>query len=139
MLRSLLSLLLAGAILALAPQVPGQDKAQGIADQVKALVKEPGKPFTMLVTLQAKDGTQARFESAFAKAVKATRKEKGCLAYDLNRDGKTPTQYVLYERWQDFPSLEAHLKTAHIATLLGELGDLLAGPPEVRVLTPASE
>ena len=45
-----------------------------IAAQVKAELKDPAKPFTMLIRLQVKEGSQERFEAAFAKAVKSTRK-----------------------------------------------------------------
>jgi len=110
-----------------------------IAAQVKAELKDPAKPFTMLVRVQVKEGMQDKFEAAFAKAVKETRKEKGCLEYDLNRDTKDSTRYLVYERWKSLADLEAHLKTPHITALLGELKDLLAGPPEVRVMLPAAE
>lgn len=116
-----------------------QDKSNPIVAQVKTQVKDPAKPFTMIVSLEAKEGTQAKFETAFAPAIRATLKEKGCIRYELNRDARAPTQYLLYERWQDLPSLEAHLQTAHITSLLKELGDLLAGPPQVRVLLPAGD
>jgi quinol monooxygenase YgiN len=60
-------------------------------------------------------------------------------AYDLNRDTKTPTQYLVYERWQDVAALEAHLKTPYITKLLAELGDLVAAPPEASVFVPAGD
>ena len=36
-----------------------------------------------------------------AKAAKATRAEKGCIAYDLNRDTEDTARYVVYERWKN--------------------------------------
>jgi quinol monooxygenase YgiN len=121
-------------------RAPAQEKPNPIVAKVKASLKDPTKPFTMLVHLQVKDGTGAKFEAAFAKAIKATRQEKGCLAYDLNRDAKTPTRYVVYERWQNLAALEAHLQAAHFATLMTEIGDLLAAPPDVQVvLVPVGE
>lgn len=123
----------------LAAPVEGQEKSHPIAEQVKAGLKDPTKPFTMIVHLKTKDGAGPKFETAFSKALKPTRAEKGCHAYELNRDTKTPTSYVLYERWQNLAALEAHLKTPHITALLAELGDLLDGPPELRVLLPAGE
>jgi quinol monooxygenase YgiN len=121
------------------PPAVAQEKENPIVAKVKASLKDPTKPFTMVVTLEAKPGTGDKVETAFAPAIKATRKEKGCVTYDLSRDTKAPSQYLLYERWQNLATLEAHLKAPHITTLLKELGDLLAGPPEVRVLLPAAE
>jgi len=128
------------ALACLGVAVPAaDDKPHPIAVQVKAALKDPSKPFTMVVQLNVKAGQQERFEAAFAPAIKATRKEKGCLAYDLNRDTKSPTAYMVYERWQNITALEAHLKTAHIVKLLETVGDMLEGPPEARALLPAGE
>jgi quinol monooxygenase YgiN len=116
---------------------PAQEKENPIAARVKAAVKDPARPFTLVVRLKVKEGTAAKFEAAFAKAAQATRQEKGNRAYDLNRDSQTPTQYLLYERWQDLPALEAHLKTPYITKVLAETGDMLAAPPEISILFPA--
>ena len=116
-----------------------QDQTNAIAAQVKASVKDPTKPFTLLVTLQVKEGDSDRFEAAFAKVVAPTHREKGCLAYELNRDPKTPTSYLLYERWQSLAALETHLRSEHITTLLGQIGEMVAAPPELRVLVPVGD
>jgi quinol monooxygenase YgiN len=118
---------------------PAQEEENPIAARVKAAVKDPARPFTLVVRVKVKEGAAAKFEAAFAKAAQTTRQEKGNRAYDLNRDTQTPTQYLLYERWQDLPALEAHLKTPYITKLLAELGDLLAAPPEMSVLLPAGD
>lgn len=123
----------------LAPSAWGQEAQDPIVVSVKAQLKDPARPFTMLVQLQIKDGMQEKFEAAFAKAIQGTRKEKGARAYDLNRDAKDPTRYVVYERWTSLADLEAHLKTPHITALLGELKDMLAAPVEAKVLLPAGE
>jgi quinol monooxygenase YgiN len=107
--------------------------------KVKESLKDPAKPFTMAVLLQAKSGQETQFEAAFVKAIQATRKEKGCITYDLNRDLQKPGHYVLYERWQNLPALNAHLHTPHITTLLKDLADLLDGQPDVHVMVPAAE
>ena len=137
--RPLAAALLLAATVLVVPRAAGGDKPDPIAAQVKASLKDPGKPFTMVVTLRAKEGAGEKIAAAFAKAVKATRRENGCVAYDLSRDTKAPDQYLVYERWRSLAALEAHLKSQHITALLGELGDLLAGPPTVRVLLPVGE
>src|SRR4051812_11754338 len=72
----------------------GDEKLHPIADQVKASLKDPAKPFTLVVSLKVKEDMGAKFEATFAKAVGPTRKEKGCLAYELNRDPKGGGQYL---------------------------------------------
>jgi quinol monooxygenase YgiN len=128
------------AVILLAPsRATGEEKEDPILAFVKKQVKDPAKPFTLVVSLKVKEGTGDKFEAAFAKALTATRKEKGCLTYDLNRDSQDALSYVVYERWKSVADLEAHLKSDHIKTLLKVLPDVAAGAPDLRVLTPASE
>jgi quinol monooxygenase YgiN len=123
----------------LLPGASAQDKPHPIVAAVKANLKDPSKPFTMIVHIQVKEGNGAKFEEAFAKAIGPTRKEKGCTRYDLNRDLKKAGHYLIYERWDNIDALDAHLKTKHITTLLMEIGDMLASPPEAEAMLPSGE
>jgi quinol monooxygenase YgiN len=116
-----------------------EDKENPILASVKSRLKNPDKPFTLVVLVQVKEGSGEQFEAAFAKAITATRKEKGNLVYDLDRDTEKPSRYVVYERWKDLAALEAHLNSPHIKALLAELPKLTEGAPESRVLLPAGE
>src|SRR5437762_1112704 len=71
-----------------------------IVTLVKAKVKDPAKPFAMTVTFKVKAGKEKEFEAAFAPCLTATRKEPGCVAYELNRDPDDPTTYVMYEKFR---------------------------------------
>jgi quinol monooxygenase YgiN len=126
------------AALALTGPLAGQDRHPIVA-KVQAEVKDATKPFTLAIVLKVKSRAADRFEAAFAKAQKETRKEKGCLAYDLNREAKEAGRYFIYERWKSLADLEAHLASAHIKTLFGEVGELLDGDPDVKVMVPAGE
>jgi quinol monooxygenase YgiN len=106
---------------------------------VKESLKDPTRPFTLVVRLQVKDDAGPKLEAAFAKAAKLTRQEKGCRAYDLNRDPKMPTHYLLHERWDNLAALEAHLRSAYITQLLQELQDLVPVPPELHVFIPVGD
>jgi quinol monooxygenase YgiN len=120
-------------------RVAGQDKENPVITAVKSRLKNPDKPFTLLVRVQVKEGVEKQFEAAFAKAITATRKERGNLAYDLNRDTQNPSHYLVYERWKDLAALEAHLKTPHIKALFAELPKVTDGAPESQILLPAGE
>jgi quinol monooxygenase YgiN len=115
--------------------LPAQPPENPILANVKAKLKHPDKPFTMLVTAKVKPGMGDKFEAALAECQKATRKEPGNKSYDLSRDTDHPDIYTLYERWKSVDALADHFKAAHTAKLLGALGDLLDGPPQVKVLT----
>src|SRR5215469_4376196 len=127
------------AVLGNTNRVAGEDQENPVITFVKSRLKNPDKPFTLLVRIQVKEGAGDQFESAFAKARTATRKEKGNLAYDLNRDTQDPSRYLVYERWKDLAALEAHLKTPHLKALLAELPKVADGAPESQVLLTAGE
>ena len=76
-LRQRLSGSVALAALLLLPTVSlAADEPNPIVTQVKAALKDPAKPFTLLVFLQVKDGMQEKFEAAFTKAIKGTRRRR---------------------------------------------------------------
>jgi len=116
-----------------------EEKENPILTFVKSKVKDSDKPFTLLIALKVKEGEEKKLEEAFARAAKATRKEKGCLTYDLNHDTGDASRYLVYERWKSVDALKAHLESEHIKALLAALPELLTGAPEPRVLTPAAE
>lgn len=104
-----------------------------IVTLVKTKVKQPGQPFGMTVTFKVRSGSEKSFEDAFTPCVAATRKEPGNLAYYLNRDVDDPSSFMVFERFQSIPALEAHARAPHVAELLKQIGPLLEGPPSVKV------
>src|SRR5262249_16768799 len=80
---------------------------------VKAKVKDPSKPFALIVPIRVKAGKEKEFEAAFAVCIAATKQEPGCLAYELNRDADDPTAYVMFEKFKNVAALEDHLKQEH--------------------------
>jgi quinol monooxygenase YgiN len=127
-LFALAALVLAGP----APAASGAEDHPAVAT-VKSKVKDPARPFALLVTLQAKAGKEKELEAAFAPCIAASKKEAGCLAYELNRDPDAPTTYVLFEKWKDVASLAAHLKAGHTQELFKAIGPLTDGETKAKV------
>ena len=63
-------------VVTLAAQASAQEKENPIIAAVKANVKDASKPFTMLVHIKIKDGAAAKFEAAFAKAIRDAARRK---------------------------------------------------------------
>jgi quinol monooxygenase YgiN len=129
------SWLLALPVLALAGMFsasPGADDHPVVA-LVKSKVKDTAKPFALLVTIKAKAGKEKDLEAAFAPCLAATKKEPGCLAYELNRDPDEPTTYVMFEKFKNVAALEAHLKLEHTTKLLKGLTPLTDGEIKAKV------
>ena len=102
---------------------------------VKSKVKDPAKPFAIFVTIKAKAGKEKDLEAAFAPCIAATKKEPGCLAYELNRDADHPEVYVMYEKFKGVAALTDHLKKEHTQKLLKAIGPLTDGEIKAKVYT----
>lgn len=96
-----------------------------VVKQMKEKLKHPDKPFTMLVTIQVKAGKEKAFEDAFLEAQKGTKKEKGCIAYEINRDTDATDTFVLVEKWKNIDGLVDHIAQEHTTKLLKLFGDLV--------------
>jgi quinol monooxygenase YgiN len=130
--RSCLLALLVLALAGMFSATPGADDHPAVA-LVKSKVKDPAKPFTLLVTIKAKAGKEKELEAAFAPCIAATKKEPGCLAYELNRDPDDSTNYFMFERFKSIAALEAHLKLEHTTKLLNTIPSLTDGEIKVKV------
>jgi quinol monooxygenase YgiN len=69
-------------------------------------------------------------------AVEPTRRESGCLEYDLNVSTTRAGDFVFIETWEDEASLDSHGQSAHIAALRAEVRAHLESPPDVRRYRP---
>lgn len=98
----------------------------------KKELKHPDKPFVTWVSVTAKAGKEKELEEAFLACQKDTRKEKGNVAYDINRG--TDRKYFFYEKWKSVDGLAGHLNADHTKKLLAKFADLLDGEPKVEFL-----
>jgi quinol monooxygenase YgiN len=121
-LLALAALILGGTFAA----AGGADEHPLVA-RVRAKVKDPAQPFVLVVSIKAKAGMGKALEEAFAPCVAASRKEAGCLAYDLVRDADDPTAYLVYEKFKGVAALDNHLKQGHTVKLLKALEPILDG------------
>ena len=78
-------------------------------------------------------GKQEEFAKLAEKLVLATRKEAGCIAYDLVADQADACVYYFVEKYQDMKALEEHRASAHFQNIVPQLGSLRTKPSEVSV------
>jgi quinol monooxygenase YgiN len=118
---------------------PAAEPDHPVVATVRAAIQDPSKPFVLVVVIKVKDGAGPKLETAFAKAAKESRKEKGNRAYELSHSTKNSNEYVLYERWENLDALAAHLKTPHFLEVAAALGSLGDGPPNLGVFVPVGD
>lgn len=56
--------------------------------------------------------------------VEKTRKEEGCIAYNLYRDTKDSSILTMIEEWESQEALDKHMKTDHFTSLVPQIGKL---------------
>lgn len=64
--------------------------------------------------------------------VEPSRKESGCIRYELWHNTETPTDFTFVEEWESEEALDAHLQTQHIADAFSQAGHLLGGEIDIR-------
>jgi quinol monooxygenase YgiN len=62
-----------------------------------------------------------------------TRVEEGCERYQMSEDLDTPNSFVIVEQWASLEALYSHFRRPEFGELMGALGDVIAGPPEVTI------
>ena len=68
---------------------------------------------------------------ALISLVAPTRKEAGCINYDLHQSPDDPGKFLFHENWTSKAALDAHLKMPHIQVLLPRMDELAVGMPDI--------
>lgn len=70
----------------------------------------------VVATLTLRPGSEGAILPAARACIDETRKEKGCLSYDLHASVTDPHTLVFVEKWETREDLTAHSKQPHLAT-----------------------
>lgn len=69
----------------------------------------------VLATLVVKGEKRGDFLENARDVIAATRREPGCVSYDLTSSITEPNMFVFVERWDSREALAAHAASAHVA------------------------
>jgi quinol monooxygenase YgiN len=83
----------------------------------------PKDAVILTAIVKAKPGQEDAVKEALLSLVEPTRKEAGCLCYNLHRSKSDPTMFMFYEQWANQEALAAHGKTPHMKALGAKLKD----------------
>jgi quinol monooxygenase YgiN len=90
----------------------------------------------IIARFQAKPGNEQQVESILRGMVGPTRREPGCLRYDLFRSAGASAGFCLIERYSNQAAIEAHRATAHYRAYRACIVELLSAPIDVAILDP---
>jgi quinol monooxygenase YgiN len=91
------------------------------------------KTITVVATFEARPGKEADLKKALISLVAPTRKEAGCINYDLHISPLDPAKFLFHENWTTKAALDAHLQSPHVQALLPRTDELCVGMPDIVV------
>jgi quinol monooxygenase YgiN len=75
--------------------------------------KLPKDAVTLIVLLRAREGQETLLEAELHALAGPSRKEEGCLTFDLHRSADTPGAFLLHEVWASGDAHTEHMHAAH--------------------------
>jgi quinol monooxygenase YgiN len=90
-------------------------------------------PVVVVATMTVKPESVDAVREILSRAVKDVHDEPGCQLYALHESGET---FVFIEQWADADALQAHSTAPAFTALFKDVGDHLAGAPDIKMLTP---
>ncbi len=88
----------------------------------------------VVAVVKAKAGREDALGEALSALVEPSRKDEGCIKYDLHRNADEPSEYIFYEQWESREKLDLHLARPHLKAFGEKAGELLAAPLDVKIL-----
>jgi quinol monooxygenase YgiN len=90
-----------------------------------------GDGVRVVVVVSARPDAAETMKSIVLTLADRSRKETGCIRYEVLQDKATPQRFVLVEEWSSTAALDAHNQTAHFHEAVTSAVPLLAEPLEV--------
>jgi len=88
--------------------------------------KLPKDAVTLIVQLRPREGQETLLEAELRALVGPTRREDGCLTYDLHRSVEPPSAFLLHEVWASREAHSRHTNTPHFLRWNARKDSLLA-------------
>ena len=87
----------------------------------------------VIAKFDIRPGQRDKLLAVAKPCIEATRRENGCISYELFSSVEDESAMVFVERWRDLDALRAHQQSAHIARFKEERASYVEGPSRVTV------
>lgn len=92
-------------------------------------------PVVVVATLTVKPESVDTVRDILERTVDDVHDEPGCQLYSLHQTGET---FVFIEQWADADALTTHSTAPAVTSMFKDVGDHLAGAPDIKMLTPVA-
>ncbi len=76
------------------------------------------KKLTIVARIEAKTEKMEVVKAELLKLIEPTRKEQGCIQYDLHQDNDNPGIFLFYENWTSRELWQAHMNSDHLKAFI---------------------
>jgi quinol monooxygenase YgiN len=95
----------------------------------------PENSLRVVARIMAKPDKVEEVRAILSALVEPTRKETGCVSYELLQNRADPTDFTFVEEWRGDPDLEAHFATEHLQSASQQIEGLVTEEPDIRTYT----
>ena len=71
-----------------------------------------------IARMEVKGNQVDEFFAVFKELAEPTKKEAGCIQYEMYQDEASSTTFVLLEQWMNKASFDAHLESEHFKRII---------------------
>ncbi len=89
------------------------------------------KSITVVAQIKARPGKESAVRKELLSLVAPSRKDAGCLNYDLHHGLDNSALFMFHENWTSKAHLDAHLQKPDLQAVLTKVGQLVAEPPQI--------
>ena len=89
------------------------------------------KPLTVVARIIAKPGKETEVRKELLSLIAPSRKDAGCINYDLHQAVDNPTLFLFHENWTSKAHLDQHLQKPNLQAVLARVSQLVADPPQI--------
>lgn len=86
----------------------------------------------VVAKIEAVPGKAAVVREILGKLIEPTRKEAGCVTYELWQNRSDDIDFTFVEVWDSEAALDAHAASQHLKDVAAELRGLITKPTDVR-------
>jgi len=83
--------------------------------------------------IYVKQDSVNEFIELFKAMIEPTKKEAGCIQYDMYQDEEDATILIVLEQWESRESFDQHLESEHFKEIGPKMSELMAKESELNV------
>jgi len=89
------------------------------------------KPLTVIARVKARRGKETEVLKELQSLVGPSRKDPGCINYDLHHSQEDPSSFLFHENWASREQLDRHLAKPDLQAVLSRISALVAEAPQI--------